>query len=120
MATLTFRTETKGLRPRSDIGTVHGRRALQSEPDSLSPRAREVNERELRRFACRWPETNAGQKALLEIAWRESRGGVLPMNYTPIGDVDANAIEIQIVSVPKIVQTGLAVYSLECELVEVR
>jgi hypothetical protein len=79
-----------------------------------------VNERELRRFPCRWPETNGGQKALLELAWRDSRGGVLPMNYTPIGDIDANAIEVQFAAPPTFVQRSVNTFELGCELVEVR
>ena len=120
MATLTFRTATTGLRPRSDHATVHGRRTLKTEPEALSPRAKQINERELQRFRCRWPETNRGQRELLRQAWRESRGGVLPMNYTPIDDIDANAIEVQIVTRPREVQRGPVTFELECELVEVR
>lgn len=119
-ATVTFRTSTTGLRPRSDHAVVHGRRALQSEPEYLSPRAKQVNARELRRFRCNWPETNEGQHALLVQAWSDSRGGVLPMNYTLVGGIDANAIEVQFVEPPKIKRVGPVTFEMSCELVEVR
>lgn len=120
VATVTFRTSTTGLRPRSDHAVVHGRRALLSGPDYLSPRAKQINARELRRFKCNWPDTNAGQHALLMQAWRDSRGGVLPMNYTLVGGIDANAIEVQFVEPPTVRLIGPSRYELGCELVEVR
>jgi len=120
MAALTLSTETGPLRPQFDSSVETKRRAFSSEEGALSPRVGEVNERSLRRFALRWSKGSAGQRTLLLAALRDSRGGVLPMNYTPIGDVDANALEVQIAKDSlRIRRVGLAEYDMDLELVEV-
>jgi len=121
MATLTLRTETGPLRPQFDSAVDSGKRALKSEEGALSPRSREVNARALRRFPLRWTNAGRGQRVLLLNALKDSRGGVLPMNYTPIGKTDVDAIEVQIASDSlRIKRVGLNEYDMELELVEVR
>lgn len=121
MATLTLRTETGPLRPQFDSADESQRRALKSEDGALSPRAREVNARELRRFPLRWKEGTAGQRALVLKAFDDSLGGVLPMNYTPLGKTDAEALEVQIAKDSlRIKRVGLNQFDMELELVEVR
>lgn len=122
MATLTLRTETGPLRPQFDSADVSQRRAHKSEDEGyLTPRAREVNARELRRFPLRWKAGSDGQRLLLLKALDDSRGGVLAMNYTPLGEVDANALEVQLASdTLRIKRVGFNAYDMELELVEVR
>lgn len=119
-ASVTFRTETAGLRPDFDHGVVHGRRGLFSGEEFLSPRSKQINARELRRFRCRWNDAPKGQAVQLRAAFRDAFGITMPMNYTPIGLTDASALEVQFAGAPTIRQTGANTYDLECELVEVR
>ena len=97
MATLTLRTQTTGIRPQFDHEVGSRRRATQTTKGSPIWRGRQINERALKTFGLEWPNTGAGQKAQLLKAWNDAHGNVAAMNYTPIGDVDANAIEVRFV-----------------------
>ena len=96
-ATLALRTETTGVRPQFDHARVHDRRALMTDPDALTPRARQVNERPIRRYTLFWERATAGQRFLLRQAWKDARGPVMPMAYTPVGKTDSDAHDVRFV-----------------------
>ena len=52
-----------------------------------------------RRFTLQWrgASGNEGQKYHLEQAWATAYGPVKTMTYTPVDDVDANAIQVAFV-----------------------
>jgi hypothetical protein len=81
-------------------------------------RARQVNQRPLRRIDLTWNDTNRGQRELLERAWAAA-ADVLAMNYTPIGDIDANAIEVRFTEQPSIEQTSATAWRLSASIEEV-
>lgn len=117
-ATLTLRTETAGIRPQFEVRSQHGRRALQTPEESMVSRARQVNQRPLRRIDFSWDVTNGGQRQLLERAW-SSAADVIAMNYTPLGDVDANAIEVRFLEAPTIEQTSAKAWRMSASVEEV-
>lgn len=97
MAALTLRTQTTGLRPEFEHVVTRRRRSVQTEREALSPRGRQINEHSLDRFRLEWKEADAGQRFLLVNAFKDAHGRAMPMNYTPLGDIDANAIEVRFV-----------------------
>lgn len=97
MAGLTIRTEAVGLRPEFDHVRAVKRRAVQTDQDAASPRMRTINERALRRATLSWKTATDGQRYEVRRLFAAASGCVLPLNYTPVGDVDANAFEVQIV-----------------------
>ncbi len=117
-ATITLRTQSSGVRPQFEHAVASLRSALQT--TGAFRQVREKNERELRSFRLEWPSATEGQKHLLEEAWSDSYGGVLPMNYTMLGDVDANAIEVRFVeSTLRIERVGVRTWSMDVEVREV-
>lgn len=82
---------------RAQFGTVAFtlRDGVRNVPEDFgSVRARELREYSTRRWELVWDEANLGQVLFLEWCFDQSLGGVLPMTFTPYGDVDANAIEV--------------------------
>jgi len=81
---------------------------------------REKNERQRRAFGLVWRGASEGQKYLLLKAWRDSLGGALPMNYTMLGDVDGNAIEVQFIADSlSVTRTGHRTWDMRTEVQEV-
>lgn len=118
MAALTLRTETTGIRPDFPVGTRHARRALQTPEESMVSRARQVNQRPVRLLDLNWERTNGGQRQLLERAWAEA-ADVRAMNFTPLGDIDANAIEVRFLAEPVIEQLSATAWRMSATLEEV-
>lgn len=118
MATLTLRTQATGIRPQFEVPTQHIRRALQTPDEAMVSRARQVNQRPLRRISFSWDETNGGQRQLLERAWAAA-ADVVALNYTPIGDIDANAIEVRFLEQPSIEQLSATAWRMSASVEEV-
>ena len=115
--TINLRTESSGIRPMFEHAIASRRKAIQS-PGSFRQR-REKNERERRAFRLVWQDGREGQKYLLKQAWEDSLGGALTMNYTMLGDVDANAIEVSFISDSLIIaRTGPVTWNMEVEVQE--
>ena len=120
MAALTLRTASSGIRPGFEHPVTAKRRALTTPPESGFVQRRQVNERRLDRTRLEWPFATEGQRYLLLKAWSDSKGGVLPMNYTPVDKTDVDAVEV--VFVPgsrEIVQTGQRSWRMSVEVEEV-
>jgi len=116
--TLNLRTETSGIRPMFEHAIASQRKALQTS-GSFRQR-REKNERERRSFRLVWRSGREGQKYLLKKAWEDSLGGALTMNYTMLGDVDANAIEVCFVEDSLTIRrSGPVTWDMEAEVQEV-
>lgn len=95
MATLTLRTQSTGARPQ--FGTVEIRRrdgVRNSAEEFWRVRAREINERAHRAWELVWDEATPGERVRVERLFDDSLGGVYAMNFTPLGDSDANALEV--------------------------
>jgi hypothetical protein len=118
MATLTLRTQSTGIRPQFEVASQQGRRALQTPDESMVARARQVNQRPLRRVDLNWDSTNRGQRELLERAWQQA-ADVRAMNYTPVGDIDANAFEVHFLSEPTIEQISPTSWQMSASVEEV-
>lgn len=94
-STITLRTEVTGARPQFGTREVRLRdAALSSAEEFGAVRAREINARPTRRWELSWDEATDGQRRHVEQCFDDSLGGVLTMNFTPLGDVDANAVEV--------------------------
>jgi len=118
MATLTLRTEIGGIRPEFEVGETQERRAAATPDGSMVPRYRQINQRALRRVDLRWDVAREGQKRLLERAWNQA-GSVAALNYTPVGDVDANAFEVRFTEPPTFEQLTAKTWRLAASLEEV-
>lgn len=119
MATLTLRTETSGVRPTFEYIEERQRRAVQSPEKEPQRRHRQINERAVRIFKLRWRETDYGQVDAMRGLFADSLGGVLAMDYTPIRDVDANAVEVCFVEgTLEIEQVAPAVWNMEADVEE--
>lgn len=95
MATLTMRTETTGARPQFGTVEIRRRDGVRNAPEEFGRvRARQLNERANRAWELVWDEATPGERIRIERLFDDSLGGVFAMNFTPLGDVDANSIEI--------------------------
>ena len=120
MAAYTLRTETTGVRPDFDYEVTSKRRALVGDRRDPLIQRRQVNARAVRQFRLVWSGAYEAQKVLLNEAWDETQGGALPMNYTPVGDVDANAIEVRFVEDSLVIQrVGPIAYEMSVLVEEV-
>ena len=121
MATLTLRTESTGIRPGFEHSLNRRRRAVQTPVEALSPRSRQINENKLDRYRLEWKDADEGQRFLLKSAFADAAGRSLSMNYTPLGDIDANAIEVRFVEDTLSIRgaPGLS-YAMSVEIEEVR
>lgn len=97
MAGLTLRTQAVGLRPEFDHVRVVRRRAVRTGPDSASPRARTISERQIRSARLSWRQATDGQRYEVKRLFALASGSTLPLNYTPVGLTDSDAFEVQIV-----------------------
>lgn len=115
-----LRTQTKGIRPQFEYEVDTQRRAVQTPPGSTQWRGRQINERALRRYRLVWDDTNEGQRRLLELAFEAAFGSILPMDYTPLEDVDANKIQVRFVEdTLEVVRKSVTRYSIRVEIEEV-
>lgn len=118
MAAYTLRDEASFLRPEYEHGRARVRRSVRGLDDARGAYLRRAIEPVDRaRFRLVWQDGSEGQRELLLNAWEETRG-VKPMNYTPLGDVDANAIEVWFTGPPSIRRTGLGTWAMEAEVEE--
>ena len=117
-ATLTLRTQTTGIRPEFEVSSLQQRRALQTPDESMVSRARQVNQHPILRLDFRWSEANGGQRQILERAWADA-ADVVAMNYTPLGDIDANALEVRFLGEPSIEQTSAKTWRMSASVEEV-
>lgn len=120
MASILFRSVAAGgARPAFEFVEERRRRAVQSPDDEPQRRHRQINERAVRTFKLRWEETNEAQVAFVRTAFDASFGGVLAMDFTPMRDTDANAVEVCFVDgTLEIEQLGPLSYVMELELEE--
>lgn len=120
MAAYTLRNEASFLRPEFE----HARGRIRRSVRGLSRLTgaflrREIEEADRKSFRLVWRDADEGQRKLLLEAWETTRGA-LPMNYTPLGDVDANAVEVWFRSAPQVVRVGLDAWSMTADLEEDR
>ena len=67
---------------------------IRSSRDDWNVRARALNPYAIERFDITHDSLTEGQLVLLEIAWEDSRAGVLPMLFTRPRDADVDAIPV--------------------------
>jgi len=95
MATLTMRTETTGARPQFGTVEIRRRDGVRNTAEEFGRvRAREINERANRAWELVWDEATPGERIRIERLFDDSLGGVFAMNFTPLGETDASAIEV--------------------------
>ncbi len=97
VSTLILRSQARGVRPDFEVGSERVRDALQTPPESSVWRGRQVNETPIDRVELVWESANEGQKRLLERIWKDAGGPFRAMAYTPLGDIDANAVDVTFV-----------------------
>lgn len=73
------------LCPAFDVVEHEQRRSTRTPPGSTVTQARQINERSHRAWSLAFPDLNRANRDTLRRLWREARGPVLPMNYTPRG-----------------------------------
>jgi len=127
--TITLRSESQGIRPQFDYTEGHVRPAIVSRYSPASVRVRAVTSPSLaysagdgspvRTFQLRWKNTGQGERELLFKAWTDSRGGVLPMDFTRPGDIDANKVSVVFSSRPREKRLSAYRWELEADLREV-
>ncbi len=117
VAVLTLRTETSGICPSSSHGDDSIRRRVSSDVDQGAFLGREISEREEQQFSLRWTDGTANERHLLLDAWDRTFSGIFTMTYTPIGDIDANALEVSFVPDSlSIVQNRLHLFTMSVKL----
>ena len=130
--TITLRTQNGGIRPEFDHPTRNRREAVAQSFGPQSIRFRSVAPCtqatvptnvpfDVRGWRLEWDNTQYGQWRQLRDVWAETLGGVLPMDYTPVGDTDVNAVEVTFV--PGSFQwqrTGYLTYTMSVEIEELR
>lgn len=84
-----LRTATAGLRPEFEHERTRDRAAFQTDVAAPTQRARNVNERPIRRFRLAWKRGSDGQRLLLTGAWAAARGSSLAMSYVPLRESTA-------------------------------
>lgn len=120
MAAYTLRNEASFLRPEYEHGRGRVRRSVRGlDPKRGAYLRREIEEADRERFTLRWSEADVGQRELLLNAWNTTRG-VDAMNYTPLGDIDANALEVWFTGPPTITRTGVRSWAMAAEFEEDR
>ncbi|MDP9136443.1 MAG: hypothetical protein M3N56_16635 [Actinomycetota bacterium] len=120
-AVLILRSETTGLRPEFEHDLTSERDAVKTPEGSPVVHARQKNERARRVWGLRWAQATPGQRYLLESAWQIANGPTSPMAYTPIGDVDANAVEVFFVDdTLRIEQLSAGFFRMDVEIEEGR
>lgn len=112
----TLRTETTGLRPAFEHREERTYRARKSpNTDSAYHRLR-VNPAHVRRvFHLSWPEANRGQYDEVLFYYGLSNQGIKTLTYTPVGEVDADAIEVHM-HAPKIDMLSINHYDIRVTL----
>jgi hypothetical protein len=118
MAALALRTETTGIRPDFEVSSMHERRALQTPDESMVSRARQVNQRPLRRLDFVWGVTNGGQRQILERAWIAA-SDVRAMDYTPLGSPDNESFKVRFLGPPEIEQLSAKAWRMSASVEEV-
>lgn len=118
MAAYTLRSEASNLRPEFEYGLTNVRRAVTGSDRVRGAYHRRQIEGLSRDVATlRWAEGSEGQRELLLGAWNATRG-VVPMNYTPLGDIDANAIDVWFTRRPTFRRTGRDTWAMVAEIEE--
>jgi len=130
--TITLRSENSGLRPEFDHVTTATRRQVRGNDSARAIRFRSIapcsiatvptsEPFDVRRWRLVWSGAQYGQWRQLRDFWDETLGGVIPMTYTPVGDIDANAV--QVTFVPDSFQwerNHLTTYTMAVEIEELR
>jgi len=97
MASILLRSETAGICPNTDA-TLNAKRAgWQSSWRTGTVMRDAVNAIPRRVYGLRWKDTDQGEVYRMREAWMDSGGGALLMDYTPIGELDANSVEVSFV-----------------------
>jgi hypothetical protein len=118
--TLLLRSETEGICPDSEEGFDRLRENVRSSPEMGSVVARQVRARALRTGTLQWSNADESERYKLLKAYDDARGSVIPMLYTPVGDVDVDAIPVQFVRGSlRTTQTALNSYEMSVDIEEV-
>jgi hypothetical protein len=117
----TLRSETGGVRPDFEHEETVTWPAAVSAGSGGSRRVGQAKSLKVRLFTLEWPNTFESEVFKIEDAWRATAGGILPMNYTPVGLTDADQIEVEFVEGSLSVRKLNAVlYSISVQVMEVR
>lgn len=69
-------------------------------------------------YGLEWRQADRGQRELLLKAW-DANHDVAPMTYTPLGDVDSNAVQVIFAGPPAIRRRALDSYQMSVRLIVV-
>lgn len=130
--TVTLRTENSGLRPefehpernyRRAIGGGFGPQAIRFR--SIVPCTRATIPTnvpfDVRKWRLVWNNAQYGQWRQLRDFWDDTLGGVTAMDYTPVGELDVDAVEVTFVpGTFEWERTGFLTYTMSVEIEELR
>ena len=122
--TITLRTETTGVRPEFEHPERSYRRAIVGSFGPQATRFRSVAPCtqgsvptavpfDVRSWRLEWHDAQYGQWRQLDDLWSATFGGVLPMTYTPVGELDAAAVQVTFIADSfEWERTGFLTYSM--------
>lgn len=130
--TITLRTENSGLRPEYEHIEANRRRAIRSSfgPQSIrflsvAPCSQATVPTtvpfDVRTWTLEWDNAQYGQWRQLRDFWDDTLGGVIPMTYTPVGELDVDAVEVTFVpGTFEWTRTGFSTYTMRVQIEELR
>lgn len=118
-ASLVLRSETEGVCPNTDAALDAHRAGWQSNWRTGTVMRDAVNAVPRRVYGLRWRGAEYGQMYEIRDKWLQSGGGALLMDYTPIGEVDADKVVVSFVpGTLQMTQRGLDLFDISVDIEE--
>lgn len=120
MADVVLRSQSAGVCPDTEEARISLREVVRSDPEMGSVMTRAVRDVPIRSFKLRWSSASESERYLLEKAFDDAKGFVKAMDYTPVGDVDANKVEVHFLpGTVQVTQTAPDLYEMVADVEEV-